>query len=94
MKLNIGVSTICEFLHEQGFSRQKLQLVAKQRDDIQREIFSSEVKNYNTDQFIFLDETGCDRRDVLRRYAYSWRGIVYMHSYHISTLITILTLRS
>ena len=25
--------------------------------------------------FIFLDETGTDRRDALRRYAYSWRGL-------------------
>lgn len=75
MKLDVGLSTICEFLHEQGFSRQRMQLVAKQRDDMQREIFSSEVQIYNTDMFIFLDETGCDRRDVLRRYAYSWRGM-------------------
>ena len=24
--------------------------------------------------FIFVDETGADRRDTLRKYAYSWRG--------------------
>ena len=25
--------------------------------------------------FIFLDETGTDRRDILRRHAYNWREI-------------------
>ena len=74
LKLKLGLSTICQFLYEQGFSRQRIQLVARQRDEMLREIFASEVTIYNSDMLIFLDETGCDRRDVLRRYAYSWRG--------------------
>ena len=74
VELDVAQSTLCQFLHTQGFSRQKMKLVAKQRDDVQRSTFANEVSIYSADMFIFLDETGTDRRDVLRRYAFSWRG--------------------
>ena len=67
-------STICRFLHQSGFSRQRMRLAATQRDEISRATFASEVSLYNADMFIFVDETGTDRRDTLRRYTYSWRG--------------------
>ena len=34
----------------------------------------SELSVYKADMFIFLDETGTDRREAMRRYAYNWRG--------------------
>ena len=46
-----------------------------QRDESLRAMLVSEVSIYTADMFIFLDETGTDRRDALRRYAYSWRGL-------------------
>ena len=51
-----------------------MKLVALQRDEILRATFTSEVSIYNADMFVFVDETGTDRRDMLRRYSYSWRG--------------------
>ena len=29
---------------------------------------------YDSSSFVFVDETGCDRRDAIRRYGYSVRG--------------------
>ena len=29
---------------------------------------------YDSSMFVFLDETGCDRRDALRKFGYSLRG--------------------
>ena len=55
-------------------SQKKKQIIAKQRDEELRSKFADEVSIYNADMFIFLDETGTDRRDALRRYSYSWRG--------------------
>ena len=46
-----------------------------QRDESLHAMLVSEVSIYTADMFIFLDETGTDRRDALRRYAYSWRGL-------------------
>ena len=51
-----------------------MRVVVLQRDEILRATFASEVSIYNADMFIFVDETGTDRRDMLRRYSYSWRG--------------------
>ena len=33
-----------------------------------------EITVYNRDMFVFVDKTGSDRRDSLRRYSYSLRG--------------------
>ena len=72
---HLAPSTICQFLHKSGFSRQRMRIIATQRDDSLRALFASEVSIYTADMFIFLDETGTDRRNVLRQYAYSWRGM-------------------
>ena len=74
LEVDLDVSTICRFFHAQGFTRQKMQLIAKQRDELKRASYAIELSVYRPEMFIFLDETGCDRRNVLRRYAYSWRG--------------------
>lgn len=34
MKIDLAPSTICQFLHAQGFSRQRIQLMTKQRDEV------------------------------------------------------------
>ena len=70
----LAASTICRFLHRQGFSRQKMQLIAFQRDEALRLTYATEVSIYKADMFIFLDETGTDRRNAIRKYAYSLRG--------------------
>ena len=64
--LELGASSICQFFHAQGITRQKMQLVAEQRDEDLRMTFVAEVSIYKADMFIFLDETGTDRRDALR----------------------------
>ena len=71
---DISLSTICNFLKRIGFTRQKLRIAALQRDDFLRAQFAHEVSVYNPEMFIFLDETGSDRRATIRRYGYSLRG--------------------
>ena len=74
MGAEISPSAICRFLHKVGFSRQRMKLVALQRDKEIRAQFVSDVSIYEPDMLIFLDETGADRRDSLRKYGYSLRG--------------------
>lgn len=74
---DISVSTICKFLHkEAGFTRQRMVLTAKQRSDVLRTQYISDMTVFQKDPkyFVFIDETGADRRDRLRRYGYSLRG--------------------
>ena len=72
--VEVAESTICEFLHRVGFTRQKMKLVAKQVDESLRAQFIIDVSLLEPDMFIFVDETGADRRDTLRKYGYSLRG--------------------
>ena len=67
----VDVSTICRFLHESGFTRQKLILVAKQRRESLRAEYLMALQVYrgHPEPFVFVDETGSDRRDSLRRLA-------------------------
>ena len=71
--VEVADSTICEFLRV-GFTRQKIKLVAKQRDESLRTQYIIDVSLLEPDMFIFVDETGADRRDTLCKYGYSLRG--------------------
>ena len=90
----------CQFLHTQNFSRQKMRITATQRDKALRALFASELSIYNADMFIFLDETGTDRRDAMRRYAYSFRGRpavaqkLLVRGHHLSAIAIMSTVAS
>ena len=49
-----------------------MKLIARQRDEFTRAIYAAEVSLYNPEMFIFLDETGSDRCNALRKYGYSF----------------------
>ena len=72
LQVEIDESTICRFLLSRGFTRQKMQIIARQRDDHECAVYAAEMSVYNPEMLIFLNETGFDKRNVLRRYAYSF----------------------
>ena len=74
LMVDVDASTICRFLHASGFTRQKLRYVALQRDEFLRQKFILDMSVYSPDMLIFLDESGADRRNMLRKYGYSMRG--------------------
>ena len=71
--IDVDISTISHFLCEAGFSRQKLKQVALQQDAFLRQQYISNMSVYIADMLVFVDETGCDRRNCLRKYGYSIR---------------------
>lgn len=73
----VDCSTICRFLSNSGFTRQKMILAAKQRCELMRAQYQLETSVYlgHPELLIFVDETGADRRDCLRRCAYGMKGI-------------------
>lgn len=70
----ISESTICTFLRKNGFTRRKLSRVAGQRCDFLRSQFMEDLSIFSMDMFVFVDESGSDNRDALRKYGYSLRG--------------------
>jgi transposase len=70
----VSLSAICKFLHKNGFTRRRLTKVALQRSEKERQQYVSDLSVYKPEMFVFLDETGSDRRDAMRRFGYSLRG--------------------
>lgn len=66
MGIEVDVSTIYRILHKNGISRQKMRIIALQRDGFLRQKFIKDVYVYNTDMLIFLDETGADCQNTYR----------------------------
>ena len=71
---DVDVSTICRFLKRNNFSRKKLSHIALQRNTELRAQFLSDISVYSPDMLLFIDETGCDRRDAMRKFGYSLIG--------------------
>ena len=71
---NVSEATISRFLHSCGFSRTKIRSVSVQRSEELRARYVTEVSLYTQDMLVFIDETGSDRRDAMRKFGYSMRG--------------------
>jgi len=72
----VSAPTVCRLLAGYGFTRKKVQAIAKQRSDKFRGAFIAEMHCYSRDQLVWIDEMGCDRRDYVRRYGHALRGQV------------------
>ena len=49
--------------------------VALQQSETDRARFMAEISIYEPSMLVFIDETGCDRRNTIRKYGYSFRGM-------------------
>jgi len=61
---------------------------AMQRDDYLRQQFRGDINHYHTNTLIFVDETGTDRTDTVRKFGYSLRGALYNHKNYSSEVNT------
>ena len=69
------LSTICRAVRKLGFTHQKIQHIALQQSEAEQIIFIAEVMAvFHHSLTVWIDETGCDRRNSLRKYAYGIRG--------------------
>lgn len=71
----VSVPTICRTLRFMGCTRQSMHHVAIQRSDMLRAKFMAEISAFDPAMLIWLDETGCDRRNTVHKYGYSVRGL-------------------
>ena len=72
--LKVTPSTVCRIIKRHGFTRKKIQQVALQRCSQYRGDFMAEMQFFNVDQIVWLDETGCDKRNIIRKFGYGMRG--------------------
>ena len=71
----VSIPTICRTLKRMGCTRQKIEHIALQRSDQLRGGYMADIAIYSPEMFVWIDETGCDRRNSIRKYSYSMRGI-------------------
>ena len=95
--LDITESAVCNFLSKVGFTCQRLATYALQRDEDLRRQFVTDVLLYAQDTLIFIDETGTNCTDTLRKFSYSLRGKpvraqkLLVRGEHVSAIATIST---
>ena len=74
LEIDVNESAICKFLHKSGLTHQRLKMTAVEQDVFLRQQFVSEVTVYAPEMLVFIDETGTDNRNLIRKYGYSIRG--------------------
>ena len=72
--INVSSATVCRVIHRNGFTRKKIQQVALQRSVEHRGRFFAEVQFHRVSQFVWVDETGSDRKDQIRKFGYALKG--------------------
>ena len=90
--IHVTPSTVCRIILRNGFTRKKIQQVAKQHSVEFRGRFFAEVQHYCPEQFV-LDESGCGKRDHIRKFGYALRGEhpVFHRFLHRGQRISIIT---
>ena len=73
--VSVSKATICRTLRYMGCTRQAMHHVAIQQSEVCRGRFMAEISMYDPSMLIWLDETGCDGRNTIRKYGYSPRGM-------------------
>ena len=71
----VSVSTFCRTLQIMGCSRRVIRHVALQRSDELRARYIADISIYDPSMIIWIDESGCDRRNSMRKFAYTLRGM-------------------
>lgn len=63
----VSSATICRLLASHGITRKKVKQIALQRNSEYRGAFIANVLLYSRDMFVWVDETGSDKRDLYRK---------------------------
>ena len=66
--------SIIRYANRFGLTHQRMRRISISRSDMDRAEFMMQVDSMDPAFFIWVDETGCDRRTFLRRMAYGVRG--------------------
>ena len=72
--VEVTPSSICKLLRKFGLTRKKIQHVALQRSVEYRGAFVADISCYRKEMLVWVDEVGCDKRNMLRKFGYSLRG--------------------
>ena len=70
----VDASTICRTVHRFGMTRQRIKHVSLRQSDTKRAEFQAEISTFDASMLLWIDETGFDNRNAIRKYGYGIRG--------------------
>ena len=70
----VSPSTVCRIMRRYGITRKRIRQVALQRCNALCGAFMAQCSVFSRNQFVWVDETGSDKRDHVRKYGYAIRG--------------------
>lgn len=68
--LSLSVRTMCRYILRLGLSRQRISVIAHERNDELRAQHVHFCSQFTRNMFIFIDESSCDDRTSVRRFGY------------------------
>ena len=71
----VSEATVCRLLMRHGFTRKKIRHVALQRNTELRALFMAQALSFPREFFVWVDETGSDARNYMRKFGFSLRGM-------------------
>ena len=71
----VSAATVCRILKRYGFMRKKARQVAKQRCVEFRAAYIAQVSQFDPRCFVWVDESGSDARNHVRKFGYELRGL-------------------
>ena len=74
-RVKVSGATVCRILKRYGFTRKKARQVARQRCMEFRAAFIAQVSQFDPGCFVWVDETGSDARNHIRKFGYELRGL-------------------
>ena len=89
----MSASTVCRTIKAKEFTRKKVQVIALQQSEQRRIEFMAQIAaSYHPDMFIWIDETGSDRRNSIRLFFHTSYFQLHVSGKRISA-IPVLTTR-
>ena len=82
--ISVSQPTICRVLRRYGVTRKKIRQVALQRCESLRGAFMAQCLLFKRDTFVWVDETGSDRRNCVRKFGYALKGTRAVYQRHLS----------
>ena len=70
----VDTSTICRTVHRLGMTRQRIKDISLRQSEAKRAEFQAEISVIDTSMLLWIDETGFDGRNTIRKYGYGIRG--------------------
>ena len=70
----VDTSTICRTLHRLGMTRQRIKHISLRQSQDRRAQFIAEMAVFDVSMLLWIDESGFDRRNSVRKYGYGIRG--------------------